>query len=129
MLIIFDGRAQSVPLWLSASGFGLWEGVQIAGAQYRIPYAYKVGTPDLVHAHGGTPSRVIAALLLASPLPVASGRFSLEVERDGRPLCFGARTSMALLLASLPPHTRRAPVHPAGPLVDHVPYDWKWMST
>lgn len=42
MLVIFDARAQSVPLWLSASGFVLWEGVQLAGAQYRIPYTYKV---------------------------------------------------------------------------------------
>ena len=42
MLVIFDGRAQSVPLWLAASGFSLWEGVEVAGAQYRIPYVYKV---------------------------------------------------------------------------------------
>lgn len=42
MLVVFDGRAQSVPLWLAASGFVLWEGVKIAGAQYRIPYVYKV---------------------------------------------------------------------------------------
>lgn len=44
MLVIFDARAQSVPLWLSASGFTLWEGVKLAGAQYRIPYMYKVGS-------------------------------------------------------------------------------------
>lgn len=43
MLVVFDGRAQSVPLWLAASGFVLWEGVKLAGAQYRIPYVYKVG--------------------------------------------------------------------------------------
>lgn len=42
VLVIFDGRAQSVPLWLSAAGFSLWEGVEVAGAQYRIPYVYKV---------------------------------------------------------------------------------------
>lgn len=42
MLVIFDARAQSVPLWLSASGFVLWGGLQLAGAQYRIPYKYKV---------------------------------------------------------------------------------------
>lgn len=42
MLVIFDGRAQSVPLWLAASGFVLWDGVKLAGAQYRIPYVYKV---------------------------------------------------------------------------------------
>ncbi|CAM9746916.1 unnamed protein product, partial [Ectocarpus sp. 8 AP-2014] len=48
VLVVFDARAQSVPLWLSASGFVLWEGVQLAGAQYRIPYKYKglVATPD-----------------------------------------------------------------------------------
>ncbi|CBJ48804.1 conserved unknown protein [Ectocarpus siliculosus] len=48
VLVIFDARAQSVPLWLSASGFVLWEGVQLAGAQYKIPYKYKglVATPD-----------------------------------------------------------------------------------
>lgn len=42
MLVVFDGRAQSVPAWLAASGFALWEGVKLAGAQYRIPYVYKV---------------------------------------------------------------------------------------
>lgn len=42
MSVVFDGRAQSVPLWLAASGFVLWEGVKLAGAQYRIPYVYKV---------------------------------------------------------------------------------------
>ena len=42
MLVVFDARAQSVPQWLAASGFVLWEGVKIAGAQYRIPYVYKV---------------------------------------------------------------------------------------
>lgn len=41
MLVVFDGRAQSVPAWLAASGFTLWEGVKLAGAQYRIPYLYK----------------------------------------------------------------------------------------
>ncbi|CAN0032080.1 unnamed protein product, partial [Ectocarpus fasciculatus] len=48
VLVVFDARAQSVPLWLSASGFVLWEGVQLAGAQYRIPYMYKglIATPD-----------------------------------------------------------------------------------
>lgn len=42
MLVVFDARAQSVPLWLAASGFVLWEGIEVEGAQYRIPYVYKV---------------------------------------------------------------------------------------
>lgn len=44
MLVVFDARAQSVPCWLSASGFTLWEGIELAGAQYRIPYVYKVSS-------------------------------------------------------------------------------------
>lgn len=53
MLVIFDGRAQSVPLWLAASGFSLWEGVEVAGAQYRIPYVYKASLfPNLAKALG-----------------------------------------------------------------------------
>ncbi|CAM9870807.1 unnamed protein product, partial [Laminaria digitata] len=60
VLVIFDGRAQSVPLWLSAAGFSLWEGVEVAGAQYRIPYVYKVtarsprpSPPPLLHGVSG----------------------------------------------------------------------------
>lgn len=48
MLVVFDGRAQSVPVWLAASGFVLWEGVKLAGAQYRIPYVYKVSESVVV---------------------------------------------------------------------------------
>lgn len=42
MLVVFDARATSVPQWLAASGFALWEGVEVAGAEYRLPYVYKV---------------------------------------------------------------------------------------
>lgn len=42
VLVVFDARATSVPNWLAASGFTLWEGVEVAGAEYRLPYVYKV---------------------------------------------------------------------------------------
>ncbi|CAM9838191.1 unnamed protein product [Scytosiphon promiscuus] len=59
VLIIFDARAQSVPLWLAASGFVLWEGVRVAGAQYRIPYLYKdlVVSPDAIDRAGAESGR------------------------------------------------------------------------
>lgn len=41
-MVAFDARATSVPLWLAASGFVLWEGVEVAGAEYKTPYTYKV---------------------------------------------------------------------------------------
>lgn len=41
-MVVFDARATSVPLWLAASGFVLWEGVEVAGAEYKTPYTYKV---------------------------------------------------------------------------------------
>lgn len=44
MLVVFDGRATLAPTWLETSGFTLWEGVEIAGAEYRIPYVYKVSS-------------------------------------------------------------------------------------
>lgn len=42
VLVVFDARATSVPTWLAVSGFTLWEGVEVAGAEYRFPYVYKV---------------------------------------------------------------------------------------
>ncbi|CAM9464734.1 unnamed protein product, partial [Choristocarpus tenellus] len=61
VLICYDARASEVPLWLSTSGFRLWEGVEISGAQYKVPYSYKRSYFVLVHVpspcvdYGGSP--------------------------------------------------------------------------
>ena len=66
MLVVFDGRAQSVPVWLAASGFVLWEGVKLAGAQYRIPYVYKVSESVVVRLWCGCGAMPAGGVLPAS---------------------------------------------------------------
>lgn len=70
MLIVFDGRAQSVPVWLASSGFVLWEGVKLAGAQYRIPYVYKV----ILCVWGGGEVLVVHAFRSGHPCPRCGSR-------------------------------------------------------
>lgn len=125
MLVIFDARAQSVPLWLAASGFMLWEGVKVEGAQYRIPYKYKVGSgarsktvQSPVFGHDITKGGCPCYLFVRAP---SIFLFSKKV-RDHHDKCPKNATAVTLVVSYiLPPvhgviscrtrHLRKSPHH------------------